>query len=267
MLKTDSQKEQDEQLMVLVADRIIQALEAAPARFRAGRGRPEDFAAKFGTSRSTAVRILSGDALPSPRLICQIARELNLTADWLLGLSDEPLEAHAEQRPVRIEVWPQSERDPTPPLVVPRSLLPRSLATAGVVAVPWPDHGCQPFIAAGDMMLVEPRTKPTHGGLHVLAWQHGRLDAARLSMFGASEQLMLQIAGGRTETVALGDVAFGLPPRAPVRTLDDGDAAEIPTEPAAPLEPQPGPLLRVIGVIVGRVGFHPDGLYSIESGR
>lgn len=49
-----------------------------------------DFAKKVGLSRQTMGFYLNGDRIPDSATLLQICQKCNVSADWLLGLSDDP---------------------------------------------------------------------------------------------------------------------------------------------------------------------------------
>ena len=271
MQKTDKQIEEDERLAVIISDRIHQAMEAFPDHFRRGRGRIEDFTSQYELTRGLARRILEGRGLPPPRLLCRIAEDLGITTDWLCGLSDEPIASMRESRGIRIDVWSpvQSPGTPKAAITVPRNVIPNDLAARRLVAVAWPDHSCQPYVGPGDMVLVQPRTDIFAGAHHLVAWHHGRLDAARIATYASADRLMLQIVGGRAETLNTSDVTFGLDDIEADPTVAGTEASE--GGPASPTADgkrgQQNPLLRVVGLIVGRLCFNETGLQMIEPPR
>lgn len=57
----------------------------------------EDLANAIGIEQSQVTRYEGGKRDPSPEVIVRIARELEVTADWLLGLVDDP-QARLEEK-------------------------------------------------------------------------------------------------------------------------------------------------------------------------
>jgi len=266
MIKTDAQKAEDERLAVIVADRLHHAIEAFPQHFRTGRGRTEDFASQYEISRGLARRVLEGRTVPPLRLLKRIADDLGLTADWLLGRNDESIVEMQESPVVRVDLWsPQPQSEPLPGSVtLPRRLLPPGLTLRQLLAVVCSDHSCQPYAGPGDMLLVEQRSDVMVGAQHLCAWRNGRLDAARLTVYETADKVELATLSGRSEVVAGSQVAFGVGPvetagdsALEARAEDADEPDDIGETPAAPSEQ---PLLRVVGLIVGRIGFNVHGM-------
>lgn len=66
-------------------------LKDALRRFRQGAGlKQEDVAAKIGIMRQAYQPYETGKVTPSASMIIKIATTFNVSADYLLGLSDEP---------------------------------------------------------------------------------------------------------------------------------------------------------------------------------
>jgi len=291
MLKTDLQAAEDASLALVIADRVHLAIEAFPKHFRPARGRVVDFAQKYGVSRMVARRVLEGRGVPPLRLLRNMAEDLGITTDWLLGLSDEPIGEMQTSRSVRIDIWspaPQDASESPPPLgsvAIPRTALPGALATRRLVAVTWPNQGFQPFVSPGDLVLVQQRHSALAGAHHLIAWRNGRIEVARVESYQSHDRLVLQIFGGRTEVVERDAAVFGIDdvdptaenlaaaldtqaaeldyagPSAADASVDAVPPTTVPNESAAP------PAVRVVGVIVGRIGFNANGTHIADFPR
>lgn len=264
MIKTDAQKAEDERLALVIADRLHHAIEAFPQHFRSGRGRTEDFSVQYEVSRGLAKRVLEGRSVPPVRLLKRIADDLGIPADWLLGRTDDPIEGIKESPVVRVDLWSHATQyDPTPGAIsLPRKALPPGLALRHLLVVICPDHGCQPYAGPGDLLLVQQRSDVMVGAQHLVAWRNGRLDSARITVYEASDRVELATLSGRTETVSGDHVVFGVGSVAASgksAEVEDGedDNDDRDGTPAAAVEE---PLLRVVGLIVGRIGFNVNGI-------
>lgn len=56
-----------------------------------------EFAKKLGLSRQTTGFYLNGDRIPDIEMLCQICSRCNVSADWLLGIRDDPSNNTTEQ--------------------------------------------------------------------------------------------------------------------------------------------------------------------------
>lgn len=83
------------QVMLIVSNRLRTALQMRNLS-------QKQFAQKLGITEATTSRYINGTRTPNANLIAKMCHALNISSDWLLGLSKEVEMVTIEQRPV---VW------------------------------------------------------------------------------------------------------------------------------------------------------------------
>lgn len=250
MYKTDDLKATEAQLAVVIADRIQLALESS-GTLRAGRGRVEDFTERFRISRSTATRILGGTIVPQASLLVQIANELKVSVDWLTGRTTDFTSPDLAKGPAKFQFWP-ADHAGNHALTLPSSCLPGAMAATRILAITWPDQSLHPYVLSGDIVLVAPVHELQPGVLHIVQWHNERLEAVALWSYGDGKRYALKGAQGRMEIVLASDIAYGPSPR----------KAEQAPERAEPGDPRQ--VLRIIGLLVGRISFNEKGVVQLQ---
>lgn len=247
MKKSPVQQEKEDQLAVVVADRLAQALEALPEGVRTSRGRTTDFALRYSISRSMAKRILGGVALPSAELMKRLADDLDVDMEWLMGETALDVDAHRLSRPMRIPEWDPVEGLTGRMSTMHRLHLPSDLTAASLVCVRLNSHVARPYVRPSDLLVVRTNAGLLHGAYHVVKWRSNRLEVLRLEAIASGDTVSVSAPSGNRHELAATQLSFGLawPPEDSVARGEDAQAL-------------------VIGHIVGRILFDSDGLVSLS---
>lgn len=165
-----------DQLMMVMTDRINQAMDRNVQLFRKKHGRVADFASRYGLMRTTANRILQGEVFPPNVLLRKFSHDVGIPIDWFFGGGHfESIDEAFEHRPIEVPIW--GERDA---LFVPPSLLTNHDLTSGpIVAILAKSTAFIPVAGRGDCVLIQRLKEPLNGALHVV--QFAGEDAPKLA--------------------------------------------------------------------------------------
>lgn len=223
------------------------------ALFRRGRGRSHDFHARYQIGRVFAGKILSGAAEPPLAVLKALAIDTNVTADYLLGLTDDPAPAgggasaqaaEVQTRPDQAkrlglyEVTSEGLTRGNGGIDVPQSSIPYRLWSSELIAVRWRSRSAESYVAYGGFLVVEVTSMAVDCAAHLVLWNGLRAEILQIGSERGGETYALLTFDDRTDSVPGSQVRFGL--------AESGEGEQI--------------QLRVVGPIVGRIEMSEQGI-------
>ena len=165
--------EETTRLMVLMAERITQALARNPDLFRPGRGQMADFAKLYGLMTTTAKRILSGSAFPPNVLLLSLSEDVNVSVDWFYGRGNfDSIDDTLANANVEIPVMGSADGAT---IGVPPWALESFPEGAQLVAIAVDSGDFMPHLHAGDFALVELSSTPALTALNGVVFAGGEM--------------------------------------------------------------------------------------------
>ena len=194
--------------MVLMAERVTQALARNPKLFRPGRGQLTDFANRYGMMLTTAKRIVSASTFPPYVLLPALSQDVKVPIDWFFGMGHfDSIDETLANANVQIPVFGHPERATID--VPPWGLLSYPEG-AQLVAVPVDSNDFIPRLHSGDFALIQVSDTPQLRELSGVAFSGS--STARLAFITGSlrKDKYTATADGRTkEEFMAKQVSFG----------------------------------------------------------
>lgn len=150
--------EETQRLMVLMAERITQALTRTSTLFRPGRGQMTDFAERYGLMATTAKRILSGTAFPTHVLLLALSKDVGVPIDWFFGGGHFNIDDEVANATVQIPIHGQEAT-----VGLPRAALRTVAEDTDFVAMVIDSNDLHPHVSAGDIGLIAISQAPCFG--------------------------------------------------------------------------------------------------------
>ena len=144
--------------MVLMAERISQALTRNAELFRPGRGQMTDFAQRYGLMATTAKRILSGTAFPTHVLLLALSRDVGVPIDWFFGGGHFNIDEEVQRASVQIPIHGQKET-----ISLPRAALRSVAEDSDFLAIVIDNNYIYPHVSTGDIGLIVVSASPCFG--------------------------------------------------------------------------------------------------------
>jgi transcriptional regulator with XRE-family HTH domain len=233
--------EETTRLMVLMAERITQALTRNSELFRAGRGQMADFANRYGIMATTAKRILEGSAFPTHVLLLALSKDCDVPIDWFFGGGHFDIDDEVQQATVNVPIHGLEGSS----LGLPRAAL-RSISEDGeFLAIAIDNNDLHPHVSMGDYGLIAYSETPCLRDPPCAVVYGNNPSAVRLASVTMAdprgESFVISDAHDNVATFRANQVVFGnrKPPKAGA---------------------------QVLGPLVGRLcldGFHPIGFQSL----
>ncbi|ABD71957.1 hypothetical protein Rfer_4270 (plasmid) [Rhodoferax ferrireducens T118] len=194
------------ELTVIFCDRLNQIIDRRPEIIRVGRGRTNDFAAKFVIHYTTAHRLLHGLSLPSATLLCNIAETFGVTESWLLGRGAPDVDEMLDDSFVKLHIFKPRSPENNLFILFPASELPPGTDSATLlytrtVTEKGEDEG----------VVVQQVAAPQEGKVHLI--YNPEFDNTYLRRINVihtrGELLCFSLETGTMETMKMSDVVFG----------------------------------------------------------
>lgn len=223
-------------LRVVMADRLNMALARNPDIFRSDRGQLADFVKRYKVRRTVAHRTLTGETFPTPPMLLAISEDLNIPLSFFYGKSEyKELNDALATADTNIRVHGEPGFHITLPTSMIQTHFPERL-----VAVRLSSPSTAQFAGSGDLALVERVELPAQHKLHAV--ESSAASGVKLVMISSSL---------RGDTHSINEVGM------PVETFASKELTF-----AGKSAPKGG--IRVLGKVVGRIGFMADG-YEFEA--
>jgi transcriptional regulator with XRE-family HTH domain len=141
---------ESDRLMVLMAERILQALTRNPQLFRSGRGQLIDFSERYGIKPTSARRILSGGAFPPPTTLQALSADTKVSIDWFFGGGHfDSIDDEADSATVPIPIFGQ-----TAMIGLPRVALSQLTKASEFIAITVDNNDFEPHVKSGDYGII-----------------------------------------------------------------------------------------------------------------
>lgn len=194
------------ELTVIFCDRLNQIIDRRPDIIRIGRGRTNDFAAKFDIHYTTAHRLLHGLSLPAATLLCNIAETFGVTESWLLGRGAPDVDEMLDESFMKVHIFKPRSSEDNLFILFPSSELPSGVDTAKLIYT-------RVATEKGDQegVLVQQVAEAQEGKVHLI--YNPEFDNTYLRRINViptrGELLCFSLDSGTMETMKMSDVVFG----------------------------------------------------------
>lgn len=193
-------------LIVTFCDRLTQIIDRRPDVVRKGRGRVNDFAAKFNIHYTTAHRLLEGKSLPSATLLCAIADKFEISESWLLGRGEPDVDVLLDKSSAKIQIFKPRSSEGKLFATIPISELPAGFDSSKLIYTRTvTERGRE------EDVIVKLMAEPSEGKVHLI---YNPVDDStylrRINVLASKGDLLcFSVDTGATETLKAKDVVFG----------------------------------------------------------
>ncbi len=194
------------ELTVIFCDRLNQIIDRRPDIIRIGRGRTNDFAAKFDIHYTTAHRLLHGLSLPAATLLCNIAETFGVTESWLLGRGAPDVDEMLDESFVKLHIFKPRSSENNLFILFPTSELPAGFDSAALLYTRTATEKGEE-----EDVLVQQVAEPQEGKVHLI--YNPEIENTYMRRINViptrGELLCFSLETGIMETMKMSDVVFG----------------------------------------------------------